>query len=383
LIEPGQLQSEVDRFVSTAQPRERYSLLLTGGSSGDPRPVYHDRAEILQNAVHGERERCQVAQLVGRRFGYRETILISRNSTAQKLQGFTQSQAFLPRRLAIQRQYLSLLDSPQRNIPLINEFEPDVIHTYGSYLEMIFVYLLRAGPVAQKDFHRPKVVTYSSDGLSTRMRKVIEEQFGIPVLTTYQASEALKIGFDCSEHQGIHLNIDLYPVRVVDAGGHDMPRRQTGEVVISNLVNKATVLLNYRLGDLAAMLPDQCPCGRTLPLLSYPPGRQDDLILLPSGETIHPQVVRTMFTVEREVLGYQIVQKSDMRFDVRIITVPGADLPPLKTRVESRFGQEFGLGVQAEVHFVDSIDRTVGGKFRPVISMCAPRAAQEDWPHVS
>jgi hypothetical protein len=44
--------------------------------------------------------------------------------------------------------------------------------------------------------------------------------------------------------------------------------RTSGEVVVSNLVNRETVLLNYRLGDVAASLPDRCPCGRSLPLLS-------------------------------------------------------------------------------------------------------------------
>jgi phenylacetate-CoA ligase len=379
IIEPCQLQTQTLQFVSTAHPPREYTLLLTGGSTGDPRPVYHQASGIFLNAAHGERERCMVAALVGRRFGYRETVIISQNSTAHTLQGFAATRGLLPKGIAISRQYLSLMDPPEKNIPLINQFRPDVIHTYGSYLETLFGHLARTG----EPFHRPKVVTYSSDGLGEAAYRLIREQFGIPVLSTYQANEAFKIGFDCPHHLGLHLNIDLYPLRVVDSAGSDLPAGQTGEVVLSNLVNRAMVLLNYRLGDLAAMLDVACPCGRTLPLLSYPPGRSDDKILLPDGRCLHPQLARTVFTTERDVFQYQIVQHTPNRFEVKVITAPGANQEVMKNRVEDEFRKRFGQDVQVEVRFVDSIDRTRGGKFRPVICLCRQAGAPEGASHAS
>lgn len=377
IIEPYQLQTQALQFVSTAHPFDEYVLLLTGGSTGDPRPVYHRAAGIFQNAAHGERERCMVTDLVGKRFGYRETVIISQNSTAHKLQGFAAKRGLLPKGIAIDRQYLSLMDPPEKNIPLINQFRPDVIHSYGSYLEILFGHLARTG----EPFHRAKVVTYSSDGLGESGYRLIHEHFGIPVLSTYQANEAFKIGFDCPCHTGLHLNIDLYPLRIVDSAGCDLPAGQTGEVVLSNLVNRGMVLLNYRLGDLAAMLDTPCPCGRTLPLLSYPPGRSDDKVLLPDGRWLHPQAVRTVFTTEAEVFQYQIVQHTPSRFDVKVITAPGADQAVIKTRVKKEFRTRFGPDVQVEVRFVDSIDRTRGGKFRPVICLCRPAGAAEGQSH--
>lgn len=40
-----------------------------------------------------------------------------------------------------------------------------------------------------------------------------------------------------------------------------------GEVVISNLVNRASVPLNYKLGDVVTLSAAQCACGRTLPTI--------------------------------------------------------------------------------------------------------------------
>jgi phenylacetate-CoA ligase len=365
LIEPSQPQRHPDYFTSTVQPMSGYLHLRTAGSTGDPRSVYHTPGAVFQNAAHGERERYIITSLIGRRFGYRETVIASPNCTAHKLQMFCQSHALFPVRLRMNRQYLSLMDPTEENIRLINQFQPDVIQSYGSYLGILFSYLAETG----ETFHRPKAILFSSDGLADSIRQLIRERYNIPVFSTYQANEALKIGFECESHRGLHLNIDLYPLRIVDDSGRDLPIGEMGEVVISNLVNPATVLLNYRLGDLAAFLPGKCPCGRSLPMLSFPPGRSDDLILLPSGRTMHPQAIRTIFTLEEQVWQYQIIQNSSTQFNVKIVASSGADRSKLRERIAAKFAERFSKEASTDIFFVDSIDRTASGKFRPVISM--------------
>ena len=76
-------------------------------------------------------------------------------------------------------------------------------------------------------------------------------------------------GSSASRHRGYHLNSDLYPIRLIDRDGRDAEDESPGEVVVSNLVNAGTVLLNYRLGDLVTAVKGPCPCGRTLPLCGY------------------------------------------------------------------------------------------------------------------
>jgi len=265
------------------------------------------------------------------------------------------------------------MDPTEDNIRLINQFRPDVIQSYGSYLEILFSHLADTGEF----FHRPKVITFSSDGLTDSVRRLIQEHFGIPVFSTYQANEALKLGFECERHRGLHLNVDLYPVRIVDASGQNLPIGEEGEVVVSNLVNPATVLLNYRLGDIAAFLPEACRCGRSLPMLSFIPGRCDDLITLPSGRTIHPQAVRTLFTVEDQVWQFQIVQHSTTGFRIKMVASRAADRQKLKERIAVKFFERFGSEASADISFVDSIDRTASGKSRPVISMVQRPACRQ------
>jgi len=189
------------------------------------------------------------------------------------------------------------------------------------------------------------------------------------VFSTYGAAEALAIGFECQYHMGLHLNIDLYPIRIVDSKGKTLSDGKSGDVVVSNLVNQATVLLNYHLGDIAAILPDRCTCGRSLPLLSFPPGRSDDLIELTSGEIIHPDAVHNIFRYEEQIWQYQVVQQTSTHFTVAIVAAERCDRQQTKERIADKFIRTFSENVTVDISFVDSIDRTQAGKFRTVLSV--------------
>jgi phenylacetate-CoA ligase len=129
------------------------------------------------------------------------------------------------------------------------------------------------------------------------------------------------------------LNVDLVPLRIVGSHGDELPAGETGDVVVSNLINRATVLLNYRLGDVARLQPFRCPCGRSLPLMSFIEGRADDWIQTKLGETVHAQAVRTLFTDEDEIYQYQVRQLAPGRFDVEVVVKHGVDRQALSARL--------------------------------------------------
>jgi phenylacetate-CoA ligase len=198
---------------------------------------------------------------------------------------------------------------------------------------------------------------------------MIGERFGAAVLSEYGAGEAHHIAVECERHTGLHLNSDLYPVRIVDRDGRDLPDGRSGEVLVSNLVNRATVLLNYRLGDRATKLAKRCSCGRTLPLMSLPEGRTDDWVESPSGEPLHAQAVRALVLADdRWVLAFQIEQLSRTRFDVAAVVAEDTDHDALRGRIQERFRERFGAATDTRVAFVDSLTRTPGGKVRVVTS---------------
>ncbi len=241
----------------------------------------------------------------------------------------------------------------------------NVIHAYGSYLEELFAHLQATG----SPFHRVRAAGFGADGLSDEARSLMMDGYGIPAFSIYASVEAPSIGFECKEHRGIHINEDIYPVRVVDGSGRSLPPGERGEVIVSNLVNRAMVLLNYRLGDLAALLPGLCSCGRSLPMMSYPEGRRDDWLELPSGRPLTPFAVGHLLRDERGVLQYQLVQEAPLSFRISLVVKGPFDLPGFEARAAAKLAGLFGEGVSLRASVVSSIPRTASGKVRPIISM--------------
>ena len=363
-IEREQLQRDPLYFVSEELPLERYLMLQTGGSSGEPLTVMRGPVRADQLGHH-ERGRAVERRLSRRPRGARLLNISSPLAPASILRRQFGEQLLPPSFLATKRLDLSLTDPVARALDAMNEFRPDVVISYGSYLEELFQHARRSGV----GFHRPALVVYHSDALSEPARRMISEKLGIEVLTYYSAVEAPAIGFECEEHRGLHLNHDLYPLRIVDESGEELPDGESGEVVVSNLVYRGTVLLNYRLGDVAAKLPGACPCGRSLPLLSFLEGRVGDWVSTPEGGRVHPQLVRIQFTEENEVWSYQVVQRAPSRFSIAVVAAPGCDRAALETRLAAKFGAVFGEETTVDVSFVDTIPRTARGKVRTVVAL--------------
>ena len=247
----------------------------------------------------------------------------------------------------------------------LNRVQPDLLHGYGSTLGQFFSWALRTG----QSFHAPRALRYAADALAPGVRAVLEQEYGVACFSGYQAIEAFKIGWECEAHSGYHLNIDLYPLRVVDGAGRDCPPGVAGEVVLSNLVNRGTVLLNYRMGDRAALLADPCPCGRALPLLSYVQGRTVDVLYDLAGQRHSYAAASAPVRDVAGVLQFQVVQEARDRLRYDLVTTPACDHAQATRQLTAAIQARLGVGMQVEVRFVDDLTRTAGGKLRYVQSL--------------
>jgi hypothetical protein len=153
LLERREIQRDPTRFVSTEFPLSRYVARRTSGTTGKPCTLYLDHRALFLDVAYGERARAAFTPLIGRSLGYRLTLISQARSSDYAMESFYDQNALLPRGFDIDRQKL-LLDPPDVNARLINEFKPDVIQSWGSYLAMLFAYLKVSG----QPFHHPKAI---------------------------------------------------------------------------------------------------------------------------------------------------------------------------------------------------------------------------------
>ncbi|MDH3690107.1 MAG: hypothetical protein OEU36_11585 [Gammaproteobacteria bacterium] len=368
IVEKNDLLLSPECFMSRGSRTGNALRVESSGTSGSAKSIYQDRRALFVALAHGQRQRQVLGQFVGRNLAYREMTGARPNSVHEQIRKYYEMHSWTPKRIDLNRQILPMIGvSMEEQVTRINRFRPAVIRGYGSYLGALFRHVSERGITIEK----PKTIVYGADVMPEVDKELIESEFGIPVLSTYQAVEALRIGFQCEHRRGFHLSIDDVAIRVVDDNEEDVAPGGRGHLLISNLTNRATVLLNYRLGDIVTLGESPCPCGRTLPTIDRIEGRSDDLITLPSGDPMHACVVLQRLQSASGVVQVQLVQETMQRFVIRAVGKTAADRKRAEEELVANLKSTVGR-VAVSVAWMDDIPRTAGGKVKAVISDCLP-----------
>lgn len=363
IVTKDDLRRDPEAFVSASRAGRLAIPFETSGSTGSRVRILHDRRSLLANIAYGERERAVVARLLGRESGYREVRLGYAGGTLDKVYDFYRDHTWIPSRP--QRLDLSVTDPLARNVEAIDAFAPDILFGYGTYLHAI-ARAKAAGTIAMKP---PKLVIYASEPLSLAARREIEDALGAPVISRYTAVEAFKIAYLCEKRGGFHVHEDLAHLRIVGEDGRDVRDGDTGVIVLSNLVNRGTVILNYLTTDLSRWSDERCECGRTLRMLGEIDGRTEDLLHLANGRIVHPRGVWGVLKPHPEVLGYQLVQREPSRFLLKLVMATADDYARLAPQLARDMETTLGPGMSVEAERCDEVPRLAGGKVRMVVAL--------------
>jgi phenylacetate-CoA ligase len=365
LLDRELVRAQPRLFMAEGRPSRGARPFLTSGSTGSALEVHHDRRSLLANIPFGERERQPLVERCGS-FRPRELYVGNETSVIKEVTAFYEDNTLLPVRP--RRRFVSVREPIEKIAAIANAERPDVLVGYGGWIDLFF----KTVAARAIDLHPPKMVLYMAEALPHGGRDHIEQRFGIPVMSRYSAAEAFKIGYFCEQRTGFHLHEDLCHVRIVGADGRALAAGEQGEVVISNLVNRASVLLNYPIGDVGTISAESCPCGRTFKLLSELEGRVEDILRLVDGRFVHPRAIWQVFKDDREVLQYQLTQHEPQRFALELATVDEAAFRRAIARALPEL--EVLLDPEPTIHASrrSELARHGEGKFRAVASFCGP-----------
>ena len=364
LLDKETVRAEGARFRSVREPGA--ACLRTWGSTGLALEVWHDRRSLLANVAYAERERAVDRVFVGRRTRYAILLITRSGSTPRTIHSFYAGASFRP--LRPRRHYLSVEADPDAVVEEIERVRPAVLEGYGAHLEAVFRALAARGAELT---HRPALVHYGAERMEPEGRALIERRFGIPVVAHYSAVESLKIGFMCEQRDGYHLHEDLCHVCIRRPDGRLADPGEVGEVVISNLVNRATVLLNYRLGDLAAIRAGRCDCGRTFALLEELDGRVARIIRLPGGAFVHEAAVGAAILASHDIIRSRLVQLEPARFELLLETHDDAAFERATSVIVPSL-REVLRGADVVTTRAPSLAPEGGGKATPIVVLPEP-----------
>jgi phenylacetate-CoA ligase len=386
LIDGAMLAADPDDFTARQYLSAGREVFNTSGSTtGVRKRIAWDHGSLMRRFAQGERDRVVITRLAGERWtatmlrefitGERARALAARlvrvgSDHHQRLQilpaGFSSrtmraiggERSLIPRR-PLHYHHLSPVAPFEVAAAQIRAIRPRVVYSFGSYVDQFLRHLAERGARVPM----PRLWVYLGDMVSEAGR-VLAAELGCALYSVYGAMEAGTIGFQCERRDGFHLNIDLCAPRIVDDAGRTLPPGEPGEVVISSLENRATMLLNYRIGDRAVLAERSCPCGRSLPLLACFEGRRSEMVRLGDGRTVSSLTLEGLFRAElRRTVQAQVEQLAPGRLRWRVVPFASADRGELGRALVARAAQALGPGTIVTVEFTDRIASTSEGKF--------------------
>jgi phenylacetate-CoA ligase len=364
LIDSSVVRADESRFLSSRVPPALRRAIHTSGSHGGLRgAIWWDTRSLLHKLAYLERDRVVMGRLIGRAIGHRQLYLLPQAAQIFAMREWWNEWTLAPRRLATR-----VVEPAEAAYETIRERiraeRPDVVYSYGSFGEHFARWLA----ARDERLDGVRVWCYGGDGMSAPARALLEERTGAMVYSTYQASETGRLGFECERRSGWHLNVDLCALRLIDSDGASVPAGAEGEVVVSNLHNRATVLLNYRLGDRAILADAPCPCGRGLPVLRELLGRRTEVVQLADGREISGLVLEAKcMDAFHGTLRSQLVPEGPGRVRWRAVLAPGVDPDALARRVQDAIRASFGDALTATIEPVGEIPLTAQGKLLRVV----------------
>ncbi len=231
---------------------------------------------------------------------------------------------------------------------------------YASSLALLARHALRRGGGP-----RLRAVESSAEVLMPEVRRDIASAFGCAVLDRYGCREAGVIAHECGSGSGWHVNAENVIVET----------DPEGRLLVTLLTNYSMPLIRYRNDDLVDAGGGGCPCGRQLPLIAKVIGRRSDLVLSPSGRSIHGEFFTHLFYGQGNVREFQVIQRSRSELLIRIAP-PGALSAPEMAKMENAIRSHGDPGFVISWEQIPGIPRAASGKYRFVISEIAARESE-------
>jgi phenylacetate-CoA ligase len=219
---------------------------------------------------------------------------------------------------------------------------------------------------------------FGAEPWSEAMRREINERLGIRATDNYGLSEVMGPGVagECEECQGLHINEDHFYVEVLNPDTLEpvLPG-EVGELVLTTLTKEAFPVIRYRTRDLTRLIPEPCPCGRTLVRMSRVLGRTDDMLIIKGVNVFPTQIESVLFAIEGTEPHYRLLvdrENNEDRLTVQVEVIESMLFDEMKKQralvetIKKRLASELGIGVEVKLVEERSLERFNGKGVRVV-----------------
>ncbi len=251
------IMSKEDFQSMKVEDRFAEMFFKSGGSSGDPKLsvfTYDDYHLQMRAAAYGlyaagldlQNDRCMNLFFAGGLYG-----------------GFVSFFTILETLKAIQYPMAGIADLEQVAKTIVSQ-KCNTLLGMPSYLIQLFT---KHSEFFEKN-QVVKKIFYAGEHFTEKQRELFHKKFGVDLIRScgYGSVDAGPIGYQCPSCTGSihHLYTTLHLLEIIDPES-DKPVTpgEPGRVILTSLQRSGQDITRYDIGDIARLIPGDCPCGRT------------------------------------------------------------------------------------------------------------------------
>jgi phenylacetate-CoA ligase len=254
----------------------------------------------------------------------------------------------------------------ERQVRLIQDFEPDIIMVTPSYMLSILDEFRKEGIDPRSS--SLKVGIFGAEPWTNKMRREIEQAFDMHAVDIYGLSEVMGPGVanECVETKdGLHIWEDhFYPEIIDPITGEVKEDGEEGELVFTTLTKEGLPVIRYRTRDLTTLLPGTARSMRRIEKIT---GRSDDMMIIRGVNVFPTQIEEQLLRCGGLAPHYQIELSRAGRMDRMLVRVEATDeagsdnereasARELATHVKNNIG----ISVKVDVGAPHSVERSLG-----------------------
>lgn len=330
----------------------------TSGSTGQPMWTFYDfKSWVRKKYLIKARARIQCGLKLGDKIGIFET------TPEDSLQGGN----ILFRTMGTQYKTFSIFASYPYTIKKLISFSPKALYGAPSFFFQLGQF------ITNNNIKLPSIkkIFTSSEYLQDNVREYIKKIFNADVYDVYGSTEFKEVAWECEKHEGYHINEDEVIVEILKNGKTASPG-VIGNIVITDLRNKAMPLIRYQLNDKGMLINDKCSCDRTFSVMKPLSGRSSEYIILPNGENVSPFLFTTSIEKIDGLLQYQIIQTTKEKISVNVV-INNKNFEIIRNRIKNILLNITNHLMEIEVEQKTELNIEGNGKFKVVKNLILER----------
>lgn len=345
-----------DKLIARNINKKYLKLISTSGSTGKPIQFYRDnRYNFVELSLFRK-----VFDSLNIKHNDKRVDIVARIFLDKKIKDWyfyephlkKLSLSYAPSTLGLYEEYLKLI---RKFNPVLCRGNPSLLYHLACYAQENSI----------NDIHFKYFIS-SYEQIFPYQRDLIEKQFNCEIYSYYGSEEYIISAFECSQHNGMHINMERGILEILGDSAEPLPEGYSGRVIVTGLHNYGFPFIRYEMEDIASISRKPCPCGLGLPLLKSLDGRKNEFLKY-KDKIAYSGTLSIVISKFYHIKECQFIQEFENEVKVNIIKRQGyseKDTQDLISALKDMLDERLNI----TINFLDYIPRTKMGKFPFVVS---------------